>query len=210
MLYHLIRIAIGCIFLFLMCFIIRRLRLNKSKRLYALSAVLSVLLVSILYITPIENAFVTFRSPENAYFYNHTEEIQKIISGEQSDLIVSGENADRQIAIIPKADNGWKIGVGLDVRIRAQSSIKGIVVTVYQYKDSNDFYIHIFNSGGGMLLLQDSKSSSFQSMEYTDDSLKKAFYSYYAYIAGMDASYQVIVDDQIIVPLCHCEQRAKP
>ena len=117
MIFILLRIAVfGICFVF--CFFLEKrftsISLKKTV-LFALLISAGITTVSALF--PTENAFVSFPSPQAAYQYHNFGEIQQILSGQRSDLIVA-QNGDKNIhAICPKTPDGWKIGCAFDLKM---------------------------------------------------------------------------------------------
>ena len=150
---------------------------------------------------PFENLFITFDSPKAAYEYFNSGEsnIALIVEGEDCDFVIDRENDNDTYLIIPKTSDGWKIGIGSKTRRIAQKLSGGIIVYVYQYKNTNDYFLKIFDTNGGESTITDEYNTEFFSLERYDDSLDKKFVTYYAHITEFNTQYSVIVNGNKIV-----------
>lgn len=108
------------------------MRRKRTWTIIAFIAAVVVLTASAL--IPVENAFLSFASPEAAYRYNHSGAVMLEINGEKTTFLVGEKGDTYEYAIIPKAKDGWKLGVGSDVDRVVQTVSNGITVQVYQYK----------------------------------------------------------------------------
>ena len=199
--YHVIRLIIGCIFLVCSIIAIKNSKVIRKHILYIAFASLSVLLIVVLTFLPFENLFITFASPKAAYEYFNLgkSNIELIVEGDDCDFIVDRKNDSDTYLIIPKTADGWKIGVGSNTKTIVQKLSNGIVLYVYQYKDTNDYFITILDTNGGESTVSDEYNTKFFSLERYNDSLEKNFVTYYAHITNLDPRYSVIVNDNKIV-----------
>ena len=141
---------------------------------------------------------MTFSSPQSAYRYNHFGYVNLVINGKQTDFVVASNGDTDLYSIVPKTKEGWKIGMGSDTRIISQTITDGIVIYVYQYKNSDDYYIIISNTNEGPLKISDSCDSKFISSNKTSSAVNKDYYTYYAYINNFNAMYEVIINDKVV------------
>lgn len=169
--------------------------------MYIIFAILSVLLIVVLVFLPFENLFVTFDSPKAAYEYFITgkSNIELIVEGDNCDLMIDRKDDSDTYLIIPKTTDGWKVGIGSNTKRIAQELSNGIVLDVYQYKDTNEYFITILDTNGGESTISDEYNTKFLSLEKYDDYLGKTFVTYYAHITDLDPQYSVIVNDSKIV-----------
>lgn len=155
-----------------------------------------VFLATLFSLPPIENAFIEFSSPDAAYHYNHSGEVRLIVAGEKNDFIVGDKGDVYAYAIVPKSNGHWKIGMGFDTKRIFQATSDGIVIYVYQYKNSSDYFVTVLDTKGGKLDIIDSHNSDFKCLEDSNSTLGKEFYTYYAYVGGFDADYCITIDGQ--------------
>lgn len=187
---------------FIACFLLIRKSNILHKRRWILTVFTTAVVLSVMsFIIPIENVFVTFSSPESAYGYTNSGEVKLIVEGEQSDFVVGEKDSANVYAIIPKVSNGWKLGMGLDVKRIRQTISEEIIIYVYQYKDSDDYYITVFNANGGTLKITDSDNSEFCYLSDFNATLNKTFYTYYAYVNNFDSKYTITVNGRTIALL---------
>ena len=110
MLFNLTR---AVLWLILSAFAVYRINTSgvKRKKLMSVSAVvLCMAVVSVTALFPVENLFIHSRSPESIFHYAGSGNIDEIIYGQESCLIVySKGNSTGGHYIIPKTENGYKI-----------------------------------------------------------------------------------------------------
>ncbi|MBQ4569991.1 MAG: hypothetical protein IJA62_08085 [Ruminococcus sp.] len=150
---------------------------------------------------PFENLFITFDSPKSVYEYYNLgkSNIELIVEGDDCDFIIDRKNDSDTYMIIPKTAGGWKIGVGSNTKRIVQKLFDGIVLYVYQYKDTSDYFITVLDTNGGESTVSDEYNTKFFSLERYNDSLGKFFVTYYAHITNLNPQYSVIVNDNKIV-----------
>ena len=199
--YNVIRLIIGCIFLLCSIIVMKNFKAISKRVLYIASSGLSVLLIVVLMFLPFENLFLTFGSPKDAYEYSNSRQsnIELIVEGDNCDLIIDRKNDSDAYLIIPKTADGWKIGIGADTKRIAQKISDGIVIYVYQYKDTSDYFITILDTNGGESIVSDEYNTEFLSLERYNDLLEKKFVTYYAHIANLNSQYSVTVNGNKIV-----------
>lgn len=199
--YNVIRLIIGCIVLVCSITFIKRSKVIRKRILYIVFTSLSVLLIVVLAFLPFENIFVTFDAPKSAYEYYNLgkSNIELIIEGNGCDFIIDRKKDSDTYLIIPKTADGWKIGIGSNTKRIVQKLSDGIVLYVYQYKDTSDYFITILDTNGGESTVSDEYNTKFFSLERYNDSLGKTFVTYYAHITNFSSQYSVIVNDNKIV-----------
>lgn len=101
-------------------------------------------------------------------------------------------------AIIPKSDGAFKIGMGTDIQRVSQISCKSSSVTIYKYKDTDDFYIAVAGADSGELNVSDNRGSEFKVLKEYHSSLNETFYTYFAYVNSLDDGYVLTVDGETI------------
>lgn len=199
--YNIIRLIIGCIVLVCSIVAIKNSKAISKHILYIVFAGLSVLLIVVLTFLPFENLFITFDSPKAAYeyFILGKSNIELIVEGNDCDFIIDRKNDSDTYLIIPKTADGWKIGVGSNTKRVVQKISNGIVLYVYRYKSTSDYFITILDTNGGKSTVSDEYNTKFFSLERHNDSLEDFFVTYYAHITNLDPQYSVIVNGNKIV-----------
>ncbi len=194
-----IRSIIGCVFLICSILVIKTTATRK-RTLYIIFTVLSVVLTVILSFFPLENLFITFNSSEAAYkYYSFGESnIELVVEGDSCDFIVDSDNNSNTHLIVPKTTDGWKIGIGSNTKRVVNKFSNGIKVSVYQYKNTDDYFIVILDTNGNASNIADNRNSKFYSLEKQNQTLGKNFITYYAHIPNFNSQYSLVVNDVII------------
>lgn len=187
-----------CFFIF---YCLRKNSVCFSHRRDALRAfVLATVITTLLTLVPIENAFATFSSPENAFRYSNFGTIQQVVAGQKADFVVA-KNGEKSIyAIFPKTDKGWKLSRWLDLELTTSVITEESTVSVYRYKNTEDYYVTVFGNNGGVLSVSDSRNSEFVSLACANAALNQTFYTYYAYVSSLDRYYVLTVNNKPIQP----------
>lgn len=198
--FGIVRLILGCIFLGCSVIIIK-FNMNRKRVGFIISLVISVVLVAVLSFLPLENYFITFDSPKKAYEYYNLgkSDIELVVEGDESDFVVNRVNETDTYLIIPKSEDGWKIGIGSNTKRIIQKHSDEIVIYIYQYKNTNDYFITIFNTDGGGLNLSDNYNTKFYSLEKNNNILGKTFVTYYAHVPYFNHQYSILVDGFEIV-----------
>jgi len=180
---------------------IKKSKVIHKHIMYIVFASLSVLLIAALLFLPFENLFVTFNSPKAAYKYFNLgkSNIELIVEGDDCDFIIDCKDDSETYLIIPKTEDGWKIGIGSNTKRIAQKLSNGVVLYVYKYKNTSDYFITILDTNGGESTVSDEYNTKFFSLERYNDSLGKSFVTYYAHITNFNPRYSVTVNDNKIV-----------
>ena len=190
------RTIIGLIFFGISFLVIYKSKATRKVPLYGVFAGIAVVLVAILNFVPYENLFHTFDSPSAAYDYckSHKTEIDLIVEGDACDFVIDREGTTFNSLMIPKTENGWKIGLDFDRKIVFHTFTAEIDIMVYQYKKTNDFFIEISGRSGETYVITDSYNTEFQTLRYESKNYEKPIYKYYAYIPGYNSQYSVTVN----------------
>lgn len=198
MLFYIIRMIFFCAVLAVLIFTVRRSHIKNKQLGNIISFAVSAVLTTVFALIPVENAFVSFSSSENAYKYNHSADVKLTVNGGQSDFVTGEKNGANVYAIIPKSDGAFKIGMGTDIQRVSQISCKSSSVTIYKYKDTDDFYIAVAGADSGELNVSDNRGSEFKVLKEYHSSLNEPFYTYFAYVNSLDDGYVLTVDGEPI------------
>lgn len=173
-------------------FLLFRKKLRR-KMLYIVAAVLLILSDIALCELPVENAFVTFDSPESAAQYVGIDHVSYIINGADTGLLISGETGNYQERIFPKAQDGWKLSGESATHIRGFYSGPDAAIQLLQYKDTAEYYLVVIYMGTPPAL-SDSNGNAFQLLQagdgYTTDSI------FAAYVPQYGANYAVTINGE--------------
>lgn len=99
---------------------------------------------------PVENLFITFSTPQDVFNYSVIGDINTVVEGEKSALILYTNEGAISRSIIPKSKTGWKIKIYSTNEEKfsktwLDSGEKIYRMSVYWCKHTNDYYIIIFS-----------------------------------------------------------------
>jgi len=182
-------------------FSIKKSKVIRKRLGYAVSIAISLALFVLLTFFPFENLFVTFSSPKDSYEYYsfRKSNIQLVLEGNNCDFVVDCRDTDDTYLIIPKNADGWKVGIGANTKRISHQIFDGIVIYLYQYGNSNDYFLTIFDTNGGKINLSDDCNTQFYSLEKNNGLLDKTFITYYAHVPNLDPQYYIIANGEKIV-----------
>lgn len=194
MMYGLIRFFVAGIVFVICVVLIMRAKAAQRKRKYAFAIGACLILWVILGLIPFENTFLTFSTPEDAYRYVYAGDPVLIVSGTNTDLVIAKESSSvHNIEIIPKMDDGWKIGLGINMKIVYYFS-DGLSITIYQHKKSKDCYIEVATKNDGLIELRDSQNSQFFNLDVPEDEIYGFPTSFFAFIKEPGSDYCVYLN----------------
>ncbi len=196
-----IRLIIACVFFVCSIIAIKKHKTIRKHIQYIVVTLISVTLIIVTAFLPFENLFITFDSPKDAYeYYNFGKSnIQLVIEGNNCDFLVDCKSDFETYLIVPKTTDGWKIGIGSNTKRIVQKFSKGITVYVYQYKNTNDYFITILDTNGEKTTVFDDNNTEFFSLEKYNNILGKTFFTYYAHISNLNSGYRIIVNGNEII-----------
>ncbi len=197
--YAVVRIFLGIAIYIGLIFILSKLKPAKKQHM-ALSMVLLVVIIMVLYFIPFENLFVTFSSPEAAYKYAKYGEsnIALIVPGDECDLVIDKRgDSSYELDYISKNNDGWKLSIGIDSKTVFQKHHNGVTIEILRYKNSQDYFIDVSGLQSESLDLSDNLNSEFLCLQRGSTNLTPCIY--YAHISGFDESYKLFVNGEIIV-----------
>lgn len=198
MLYAAVRIIL-CFILFIVCiFITKKLKMHNKRVLKISAAIVCLVICIALNFIPIENLFITFPTVQSSYKYSNTGNADLIINGTETDLVISGNKGSNNVLIIPKNNEGWKIGRGIDTKAFFHKNINSVSIRVYQYKDTQDYYIILTDMVGILDRVSDSMDSVFESREINVGSSNESYFEYFAYVNHLDENYSLTLNEEII------------
>ena len=183
-----------CAILFLAgCIIISKIHVANKKMARILLLILSVVLIVVLSLIPIENALTTFPSVEDSYKYNHMGKAEFVIEGKTTDLVVGKNNKIYSLVIIPKEQDGWKLGMPLETNTVKKVISDSLVIRIYQYSKTNEYYLSVLDMTGNKCKISDNIQSSFLETENNNK-----LYTYYSYLGDFNEQYILYVNGNAI------------
>ena len=147
---------------------------------------------------PVEDYFITFKSPEAAceYSISSKSNIALVVEGDHSDFIVArNDNSDSTYtySILPKTADGWKVGLASYLEKVAAGLNDSVGINVFRYKDTSDYFITITTFDEDTTV-SDEYNTRFYPLEHYSDHKEKTFVDYYAHLTDFDPEYSVIVN----------------
>lgn len=198
MTYGIIRLLFGLVFcMFGLLLIHKKSPLNKRKWNIGL-LIIAVLLTTLSFLFPIENAIVSFPCPEAAYSYVSSDAIKLILEGDDTALVVSGNSETNSYIILPKQGSAWKVGRGIDTKTVAKVSSGELLIYVYRYRASNEYYICIFDTSAGLLEITDDQNTQYVPLENGGLSQPGIISAYYAYMHDLIFPYNITINGETI------------
>lgn len=198
MLYGMIRLGIGFI-IAIVLFVLIKYSKTIDKRKCCIAAFIAVsITVSLLYLIPFENAFITFSSPEKAFHYTNSWDIDNIVSGTETSFVIASKDNVNTYKIVPKTQKGWKISSALATKDMFRYFYNGISIHIYRYKNSSDYYIALFDTDGGQINITDNRGSDFISVIRNQSADIEPVYHYYACINNIDSEYVITLNGEDI------------
>lgn len=189
MLFLISRLAFGSLIFVVGFFLLRKSRVIYKKKYFFILLIMSVIFTTVSALIPIENDLITFSSPQSAYNYSNLGKIKLILDGEKTSFVVGEKSDTNNYSIVPKSNGGWKLGMKLDTEMVYQKIYNGITIYVYQYKNTNDYYIVVSDTNGNPLNITDTLGSDFQCLNKSNNQINMTIYTYFAYIKSFDEQY---------------------
>jgi len=188
--YSIIRYFIFIILFFVGIIILKKFKLLKKKSIVFLFTTTLLLIVISGYI-PVENVFVKFQTIESMYKYLSFNDIEYIINGDKTSLVIGSDVKNRNSKewyIALKTDNGYKINVrSADTAI---SMTEECSISLITDKKTDDTYIKVESNEPKPLELEDNHNS-----EFVMTDVNPVFgYEYTAFAGNIDENYQLIVN----------------
>ncbi len=183
-LYVFVRILIT-VLLIAVIFLINKIRpFIKKHSTLAIIVIACFSLSAVMNLIPFENVFTSFETPEEAANYYSNSDIENIIYGENTCLVLykSETNARK---ILTKEENGWKIHTGFENKQSHMTLIDRTTVYVINLKNSTDQYLVVSNAFKNELKISDNIDSVFYRTEKG---------TYFAYLSNLSNDYILNID----------------
>jgi hypothetical protein len=160
-----------------------------------LALIVAVVLLRVLNAWPVEKSIVSFSSPEAAYTYANQGDVQLVVPGAETDLVIGVKDDISLITILPKTEKGWHIGNG-DTVVRDDLAMSGDGQTAFvlQHKKTGEYYVGV--NAAADAEITDSCGSVFDQMDDASSDGQKAYF--YAYVPDLDEQYTMTVDGVVL------------
>lgn len=198
--YSITRLVIGFALFAINNLILRKYGRLNEKKCNIVSVLIAVFISTVLAFVPFENALMNFSTPEAAYqYFNAGVEVQQIVEGEESDFIIGGKNGKQNILIVPKSADGWKIGTGIDTKLVEEKCFEDVLVYIYRYGKTQDYFCMIVDVGNEERTISDSNGSIYIVDEYSAEKIEKTIRYYSTYIKDYEQGYWIDIDGEKII-----------
>ena len=190
--FGLIRFAVAAGLYLTAALLIKKFKPKYEKYLWVGTAVAAVILYIGLSFFSVENAFVTFKSPESAYKYMYLKKTDLVVSGKTTDFVV-GERSGTNSTILQKTKNGWKLGRKNNIILVSNTVKNDVVVNIWQYRTSHDYFISVtsMDKENNKLTVKDTLNSEVQSITRESASAKDGITTYYLTVNKPDLKYRL-------------------
>ena len=142
MLFGFIRFFVVLFVLIFVFFVLRKTNIIKNKRIATLIYAACLIFGIILSVLPIENLFITFKTPQDVFWYKCVGEIEGIIQGEDSCIIFySKGKSSYSHEIMLKSEKGYKLPSLLFTNTVSKSHDENGIIEIYNVSNTNDYYI---------------------------------------------------------------------
>ena len=186
-----VRFSIFIVILTICIFLINT-RMQPEKRIKAIIGsvlICSFVCFTVLWFIPFENSFLSFSTAQEAYSYYSNDDVEIMIEGSDTCLIVANNKKTRQILIFQKQEDGWKIKNGSNVTISGINSSDNTFCYLIYDSSSKDRYITISNIVKSELNISDSFGTEF---------FKDSQNNYYAYFEKLPDDYVLTVNGKTV------------
>ncbi len=187
-------------------YIIINTAITKSKKIEGkktwniIALAICAVFAAVTCLIPIENAFVTFSSPQKAYeYWNGSKNVILVMDGVDSSRVVEKKGGYTfGGAVLPKAEDGWKISAPLD-KVKTDTRIyNDIIIRITHREGSEDYYLHLFESKDQReLQITDSLGCEIYDYKEYDSRLKNpTMHYYFIYVRNLDGDYELTIDGE--------------
>lgn len=137
-----LRVILWLIILGVVILKIQSMRIYRKKLVCAFAVFISTILLYVSGMFPIENVFINFKAPESVFKYTCSGEIEDIVTGEESCMVIYSTDDDAlSWCIIPKTKDGYKIPGYFRLRRVFHKFDESGSFDVYSLAGINDCYI---------------------------------------------------------------------
>lgn len=192
------------VLVFLLFFIFHKKHVGTPRRgPLTLVAMLMVVLLSASAYVPVENLFFTFRSVDDAFSYEFEGDIQAVMEGHDSAMVLFSYNDVTSTAVFPKGRNGWKLGTYFSYKKVFWTYLNSYLVDIYHAKGTSDYFILVWDtrdtSSTEVLEVTDNRNSTFRHFSKIIKQTELSDTIHYTHISDMGEDYQLIIDGQSFV-----------
>jgi len=156
------------------------------KKYVLLLLIVSLILLQI--VGFIKKYCVYYNTPEEAYKAGYKGFVYQVVEGTTTDYIIGNKDS----VVIEKSEKGWKVPTKSTMITRVIKNVDDINICLWQYNDSDEYYLTI--SGSDELKLLDNRNSKFYYVDVEPKGFSYGVKGYFAYIQAIDEEYIITVD----------------
>ena len=159
---------------------------------------LCMILCTISFLLPFENFIINFKSPEEVFNYCYWGNIEDIVYGDNSCMIIySKEDNSYSHAIIPKNKNGYKIPNIFSVEKISDKLDKNAWFKIFTVKDTENYYfLGNVNSNEKEIDIYNGNGEKIKTIYTNNDNSSIKFF--YFYFNNYEDNYYLLVENQKI------------
>ena len=159
--YYITRVIPIAILFLTFLFLFQRRKITSKKRL--LPIFLGVLLVVVLWITPFENLFITFKSPESIFNYAGDGEIITVVDSPNSVAILTKKGQSNYSTFFcTKNEKGFQLTTFNQAKKISTAKYESITVSIYSIMGTDDYYLRIWGIVSDDIVITDVLNTDLQ------------------------------------------------
>ena len=169
---------------------------SKKRRRRGVALAATLIATITLSLCRIENVFYTFSTVESVAEYACGDDVNCIVDGKSSSLILYTDEGSYTMMIAPRQKSGYKIGTDIRRKIISKNIGNGYIVYILGYMGIEDHYIYIRGlSDTSGISVEDSCNSKFVEFKQEDDlgNVKVTDYMALAFIEEYTEGYTVTI-----------------
>ncbi len=195
------------LFLFALLFLVGQIIIKflfrewKKWKKVSLGLCVATALTLLLFKLPIENLLLSFEKPEEAFRYMNSAEIDDVLYGKESAMILySQKNGPASQMIFPMKNGRYKLPDALSLKCVDSSFLKDGSVFVFWAKGTKDYYVigDIVTNSGIVPVIYDNAGSKFEvqvGKDYTQIS-NYTSYTFWCYAFNLKEDYSITINEE--------------
>ena len=196
--YSIIRTIIFIIILIIFLVIYKRKKTTMKRNTTIIFVIIWGVILSLSYFLPVENIFYVFREPEDVFKYKCRGEITDIMEGNHSAMILYRDRNENLFEMIPRNKEGWKIGTYFSYKKVLSTQCDLTIVTIYNCKNSNDYYIIIMDlfvhQSENQSIITDNINTEFNNFSKNIQNTDMKDIIYYGYTNQFTEDYKLTIN----------------
>ena len=142
MLFTLIRYTVSAIIFIPILIVLNKKKLLRKKSVAIITIVSIIAFTSLISIFPVENAFIRFDTPEQAFSYVETGKFDYVVEGESSSMVVykKDSNTYSQIFLL-KDEKGYMLNSFYGYTLTDRMLDGNYALDIFKVKNTDDYYI---------------------------------------------------------------------